>query len=178
MFGPKEQKHFTVLKEKLTNTLVLTLPDFNKIFEVDCNASRMGIRAFLSQEMKPIAFFSEKLSETRKKWSIYEQELYAIVRTLQQWEPYLIKKEFIINTDHQALKYLNSSSKANRMHARWIASIQKFTFSLKHKLGQLNKVADALSRRVMLLTSVRNEIIGFDHLKILYADDEDFHEEW
>ena len=68
--------------------------------------------------MKPIAFFSVKLSEARKKWSTYEQELYAIVRTLQEWEPYLIKKEFIINTDHQALKYLNSSSKANRMHAR------------------------------------------------------------
>ena len=101
------------MKEKLTNAPVLTLPDFNKIFEVDCNASRMGIRAFLSQEMKPIAFFSEKLSKTRKKCSIYEQELYAIVRTLQQWEPYLIKKEFIINMDHQALKVLNSSSKAN-----------------------------------------------------------------
>lgn len=64
------------------------------------------------------------------------------------------------------------------MHARWIAYIQKFTFSLKHKSGQLNKVVDALSRRVMLLTSAHNEIIGFDYLKILYADDEDFHEEW
>ncbi|PON64714.1 hypothetical protein PanWU01x14_121890, partial [Parasponia andersonii] len=87
-------------------------------------------------------------------------------------------KEFILNIDHQALKYLNNSFKPNRMHARWISYIQKFTFSLKYKLGQLNKVANALSCRVMLLIAVQNKIIGFDYLKDLYVDDEDFKEEW
>lgn len=66
----------------------------------------------------------------------------------------------------------------NRIHARWIATIQRFSFAIKHKLGQLNKVADALSRRPSLLTTVRNEIIGFDYLKELYADDEDFKAKW
>ena len=89
-----------------------------------------------------------------------------------------MQKEFILNTDHQALKYLNNSSKANHMHARWIAYIQKFTFSLRHKLGHLNKAVDALSRRDMLLTVVQSEIISFDYLKDLYADDQDFKEEW
>lgn len=129
----KAEQSFAVLNEKLTNAPVLALPDFDKVFEVDCDASGVGIGAVLSQEMKPITFFSEKLSEARQKWSTYEQELYAVVRTLQQWEPYLVQKEFILNTDHQALKYLNNSSKSNRMHGRWIAYVQKFTFSLRHK---------------------------------------------
>ena len=64
------------------------------------------------------------------------------------------------------------------MHARWIAYIERFTFSLRHKLGQLNKVVDALSHQVLLLTVVQNEIIGFDYLKDLYANNEDFKEKW
>jgi hypothetical protein len=57
------------------------------------------------------------------------------------------------------------------MHARWIAFTQKFTFVLKHKLGQQNKVADALSRRAALFMTLQSEIISFEHLKDLYAED-------
>ena len=58
--------------------------------------------------------------------------------------------------------------------ARWVAEIQKFTFTLKHKSGQLLEVVNALSYRSTLLTFVRSEVIKFDYLKDIYADDEDF----
>ena len=108
--------------------------------------------------------------------NLYELELYAVVQTLHNWEQYLIQREFVLNTDHEALKYLNNTARMNHMHARWVAYIQRFTFSFKHKPEKLNRVADALSRRTGLLTVVRNEIIGFDYLKDLYANDEDFKE--
>jgi len=64
------------------------------------------------------------------------------------------------------------------MHARWVTFIQRFTFTLKHKPGQLNKVADALSRKVSLLITIRAKVIGFECLKELYAEDEDFRNTW
>ena len=64
------------------------------------------------------------------------------------------------------------------MHARWISFIQRFTFSIKHKLGKLNRVADALSRKAACLISIRADVLGFDHFKELYHQDRDFAEIW
>lgn len=97
---------FAAIKEKLCTTPVLALSSFEKLFEVECDTSGIGVGAVLSQEKKPVAFFSEKLSDARRKWNIYDQEFYAIVRALKYWEHYLIQPEFILYTDHQALKYL------------------------------------------------------------------------
>jgi len=47
------------------------------------------------------------------------------------------------------------------MMARWITFLQKFNFSLKHKVGVQNKVVNALSRQVSLLITFRSEIMGF-----------------
>ena len=107
-WGPKQDESFSAIKSKLCSAPVLALPDFDKVFEVECDASGIGVGAVLSQEKRPIAFFSEKLSDSRQKWSTYDQEFYAVIRALREWEHYLIQKEFILFTDHQALKFINS----------------------------------------------------------------------
>ena len=60
---------FELLKKKVTKASILILHDFNKVFKVECDASNIGIGAVLSQGGKLIAFFSEKLNETMRRYS-------------------------------------------------------------------------------------------------------------
>ncbi|RDY04034.1 Retrovirus-related Pol polyprotein from transposon 17.6, partial [Mucuna pruriens] len=76
------EKVFNLLKDKLTNAHLLCLPNFDKSFEIECDAS---------SESKPIAYFSEKFSGVALNYSTYDKEL-----------------EFIIHYDHQSLKFLKS----------------------------------------------------------------------
>ncbi|GJT46640.1 reverse mRNAase [Tanacetum coccineum] len=117
-WGEEADLSFEQIKEKLTSAPLLMLPNFDKLFTLECDASIVGIGAVLSQEGKPVAFFSEKLSEARQKWSTYELEFYAIYRSVHHWEQYLFHREFVLYTDHEALKYFNNQQKMNRMHER------------------------------------------------------------
>ena len=59
-------------------------------------------------------------------------------------------------------------------HARWIEFIETFPYVIKYKKGKDNVVADALSRRYVLLTSLDARLLGFEQIKDLYANDSDF----
>ncbi|XP_054789368.1 uncharacterized protein LOC129294927 [Prosopis cineraria] len=151
------QKSFEELKKKLTEAPVLALPNFDRVFEVSCDASNTGIGVVLSQEGYPIVFFSEKLNYAKFRYFTYDKEFYAIVRALQYWSHYLLNKKFILFSNYEALKYLNSQQKISRRHARW---------------------TDALSRRHVLLTTLQTKVVGFDLVKELYQDDPDFQGVW
>ena len=102
-WGEKQEEAFNVLKQKLTNAPILALPNFQKSFEIECDASNVGIGAVLMQEGHPIAYFSEKLSGPTLNYSTYDKELYALVRALKTWQHYLYPKEFVIHSDHESL---------------------------------------------------------------------------
>ena len=100
------KESFESIKRKMTIASVLTLPNFSKVFELDYDASNVGIGAVLSQKGRPISLFSEKLNNAKRKYSTYDKEFYVVLQTLSHWNHYLLPKEFVLYLDHEALKYL------------------------------------------------------------------------
>lgn len=81
---PQGSEAMRKLKEAITTTLVLALPDFSQQFHIECDASGKGMGAMLSQNNKPLAFFSKTHSATSLSKSIYEKELIFLVLAIQQ----------------------------------------------------------------------------------------------
>jgi hypothetical protein len=84
-WGAAQEHSFNTLIDRLTHAPLLQLPDFSKTFELECDASGIGIGGVLLQEGKPIAYVSEKLSRPLLNYSMYDKELYALVLILQTW---------------------------------------------------------------------------------------------
>ncbi|WVZ58319.1 hypothetical protein U9M48_008600 [Paspalum notatum var. saurae] len=173
-WGKTQDDAFNLLKDRLTHAPLLQLPDFGKTFELECDASGVGIGGVLMQENKPVAYFSEKLSGPVLNYSTYDKELYALVRSLETWQHYLWPKEFVIHSDHESLKHIRSQLKLNRRHAKWVEFIESFPYVIKHKKGKDNVIADALSRRYAMLSQLDCRIFGLESIKEQYANDDDF----
>jgi hypothetical protein len=73
-----------------------------------------------------------------KRYSTYDLELYAVVQSLKHWQHYLIHREFVLFSDHDSLRHLQSQKHLNARHARWVEFLQQYTFVLKHKAGTEN----------------------------------------
>ncbi|RDY13335.1 Retrovirus-related Pol polyprotein from transposon 17.6, partial [Mucuna pruriens] len=145
---------------RLSNALVLALPNFHKSFELECHASNVGVRVVLLQEGKLITSFSKKLKGVQLNYSTYNKELYAF--------HYLLSNEFIIHSDHELLKYLKDQHKLNKRRAKWMEFLEQFPYVIKNKQGKINIVVGALSRRHALLAILETKLLGFENLKDIY----------
>nr|GEY70366.1 retrovirus-related Pol polyprotein from transposon 17.6 [Tanacetum cinerariifolium] len=108
---------FDTLKKKLTEALILVVPDWNLPFELICAESDFAIDAVLGQ-------------------------LYAF----EMFRPYLVLSKSIVYTDHSALKYLLNKQDVKPRLLRWVLLLQEFSISILDKKGSENLAADHLSR--------------------------------
>ena len=86
----------------------------------------------------------------------------------------LAPKGFVIHTDHESLKHLKGQHKLNKRHAQWVEFIETFSYVILYKQGKYNIVADALSRRYLLLSTLDAKLLGFEHVKEFYPLDHNF----
>ena len=136
----------------INNSQVLVLPDLSKQFFVQTDASGHGLGAALLQErngqLRPCLFLSRKLQRREENYAVVEQECLAIVWALQKLARYLIGRPFILQSDHQPLRYLQTSRTLNARLCRWALILQQFEFRIEYVPGKANALADFLSRNI------------------------------
>jgi hypothetical protein len=100
------ERSFRGLKERLTTTLVLVVPDIHKSFTIYCDASRQGLGCVIMQEGRVVAYASQQLRPHEQNYPIHDLELATVVHALKIWRHYLIGNKCEIFTDHKSLKYI------------------------------------------------------------------------
>lgn len=122
-------KAFHTLKEKLTSEPILRKPDFNKPFEVVCDASIQGLRAILITQRTeesheyPVVFSSRSLHGSEPNYGISKLEPLAVVWSLKLYRPYLLGSPFqvtVISNRYSALPGLLKTKQPTDILARWI----------------------------------------------------------
>ncbi|GJP47310.1 hypothetical protein CLOM_g6522, partial [Closterium sp. NIES-68] len=147
---PKHQEAVEQLKQALTSAPVLILPDPERDYVIEADASDQALGAVLMQDqgngLQPIAYLSKKLHGAELNYPIHDKEGLAIVIAFKAWRCYLDGRRTTVYTDHCSLKCLKTQPSLSWWQVRWIDFLEThFHYDIVFKPGHKNK-ADALSR--------------------------------
>ncbi|PWA58030.1 hypothetical protein CTI12_AA406450 [Artemisia annua] len=170
-WGETEAQAFETLKQQLSNSPLLTLPDFDQVFIVEADASGDGIGAVLMQGNRPISYFSHKLGPRMRVAGTYQKELFAIVEAVYKWRQYLLGRRFTIRTDHKSIKELMQQVIQTPLQQKYVRKLLGFDFDIEYKPGATNQAANALSRAFDEAEQVTSAFLAFSQPLICFIGD-------
>lgn len=146
----KQIKAFEDLKLLFSSDILLRPIDWSKQMTLTTDASLIGIGAWIGQmdtedNLQPVICISKKLNPTQTRWSATKRELYAMMWAMTKLRHYLLGRHFIVQVDHKPLVNM-FKEKISILMEGWIDKILEFDFAIEHIPGDMNELADALSR--------------------------------
>lgn len=163
-----QQLAFEEIRKTLADAPVLSRPDFDHPFELQTDASDVGLGAVLSQRINGveyvICYASRSLSAAERQYSTTEKECLAVIWSIQKFRAYLEGYHFTVITDHSSLRWLHNLKNPTGRLARWSLSLLEYDFEILHRKGAMHHVPDALSRISLTVTDVTTN----DPEEILY----------
>ena len=117
--GQAQERAYQTIKFHLTNEPILRLPDPVKTYFLQADASNTGIGAVLMQKhdekLYPVCYASKKLSSAERNYSTIEKECVAVVWGIKRFHLYLYGIPFVLQTNHETLKYVISCCPYSRL---------------------------------------------------------------
>ncbi len=147
-------------KRIIARETMLAYPDYSKPFVIHTDASHYQLGAVISQDDKPIAFYSRKLNDAQTRYTTTERELLSIVETLKEYRNILLGHEITVYTDHKNLVYKHFNTERVM---RWRLLLEEFGPKLLYIKGGDNIVADALSRMILSAEAFSADAFTVDH---------------
>jgi hypothetical protein len=142
-WDPIHQQAFDNVKAAIAKETVLAYPNFLKPFEIYTDTSSTQLGAVITQDNRPIAFFSRKLSKMQEKYSVTEIELLAIVETLKEFKRMLWGQDIKVYSDHKSLTRDALGLTSDRVY-RWRLLLEEYAPEIIHLKRIHNTVADAI----------------------------------
>ncbi|GKE87163.1 putative reverse transcriptase domain-containing protein, partial [Tanacetum coccineum] len=142
-----QETTFQLLKQRLCEAPILTLPKGNDDFVVYCDSSLQGLGAILMQKEKVIAYASRQLKSHKENYTTHDLELGAVIFALKIWRHYLYGKKCTVFTNHKSLQHILRKKELNMRQRRWLELLTDYDCEICYHPGKANVVADALSRK-------------------------------
>eukprot|EP00804_Cyclotella_cryptica_P020531 CCRYP_003381-RA/>CCRYP_003381-RA protein AED:0.33 eAED:0.44 QI:0/0/0/1/0/0/3/0/548 len=139
------QQAFDTLKATIARDVTLAYPDYSQGFEIYTDSSKSQLGAVITQNNRPLEFFSRKLSQVQQKYSVTKQELLVIVETLKEFKGMLWGQQITVYTDHKNLMQDALGLTSDRVY-RWRLLLEEYGPTILYIKGIQNTVADAISR--------------------------------
>lgn len=122
---PECQHSFEELKKVISKEVLLSFPDYTKVFHLVPDACDRQLGAVLMQEGRPLAFFSKKLHKYQLKYTIREKEMLGIVEALKEFRTMILGYPVRIYTDHK--NWITDKQINNARVMRWRLYIEQYT---------------------------------------------------
>ncbi|XP_021728480.1 uncharacterized protein LOC110695573 [Chenopodium quinoa] len=130
LWTPECEEAFKILKEKLTTTPVLALPDESDLYDLYSDTSKLGLGCVLMQNRRVIAYASRHWKVHEGNYPTHNFELASIVFSVKIWRHYLYGVTCRIFTDHKSLKYIFTQTHLNGRQRRWLECMSDYTLDI------------------------------------------------
>lgn len=148
------EEAFQQIKNCLVSAPILSCPNFNEEFIVECDASSYGLGAVVLQrydgQEHVICYMSRTLTRCERKYTVTELECLSVIWAVERARCYLEGTHFTVVTDHHSLLWLHNLKNPQGRLGRWALRLQAYDFNIIHRPGKEHKVPDCLSRQLKL----------------------------
>ena len=135
---------FKEIQRIIAAETLLAYPDYKKPFDIHTDASDYQLGGVISQNRKPIAFYSRKLTQTQKNYTVTEKELLSAVEILKEYKTMVYGYKINLYTDHKNLCHQHTVHTSQRVNRQRLL-LDEYQVIIHYLPGEHNVTADYMS---------------------------------